>query len=200
MGFGRVGGLNSILSAVLRLKSYEYDTSQSLRDLELPGDWIIRDAAPPEVKLRALEELVAHELGRQIRFEKHSVEREVLLVTGRFKFHPLAGTRENARVHLYTKDTDLDYWGTGGEMADSLSQFLQMLGDQANLPVIDRTEQSELTRIPYRRHSSSYSVRRSGDEQERARQLRVLLDHLTAQTELQFEVRKEPVPVWFVME
>jgi len=200
MSFGRVQGFDSILSAVLRLKSHEYDAPRSLLDWELPGDWIIRDEAPQQVKLRALEELVARELGRKIHFEKRSVEREVLIVTGRFKFHPLAGARENTLIHLYTKDSDLDYWGTGGERADSLSQFLQTLGNQVNLPVIDRTEQIEPTRIPYRRHSSSYSVRRGRDEQERARQLRVLLDHLTAQTELHFEVRTEPVEVWFVTE
>jgi hypothetical protein len=166
----------------------------------LPGDWIIRNEAPLEVKLRALEGLVAHELGRQIRVEKRWVERDALVVTGRFQFQPLAAARENALVHLYTKDTDLEERGIGSQMADSLSQFLQRLGDLANLPVIDRTEPRALTRIPYRCHSSSFAIRRSQDEQERTRQLRVLLDHLTTQTELQFDICKRPFETWRVTE
>lgn len=46
----------------------------------------------------------------------------------------------------------------------------------------------------------SFCVEKIEDEQERAKMLRVPLDHLTEQTDLQFEVRCQPAEVWFVTE
>ena len=198
MSFGSTGQLGFVLNHVLRIKSYEYDGPKSLLDTELPGDWIVRDEESQEVKLQALEDLLARELGRKIRFEKRPVERQVIVATGKFKFHPPVGTYENTSVHLYATEKDSNE-GSGGGTADSLGEFLQKLGDRVHMPVINQTEQQEEIRIPYRHHSSS-SVWRIQDEQERAKELKVVLDHLTEQTELQFEVRTEPVSIWYITE
>lgn len=198
MTFGRSNTLGQTLNGVLGLKSYEYDGPKSLLDIELPGDWIIRNEASQEVKLRALEQLVAREIGRKIHFEKQSVQREALIVTGRFNFHPPVGTYEDTSVHLYATKTDPDE-GAGGGTAQSLDKFLQMLGDRVNMPVIDQTESGEQIHIPYRHHRSSH-IGRIQDPQERAKELRVLLDHVTEQTELHFEIRMEPVEVWSLTE
>jgi beta-lactamase regulating signal transducer with metallopeptidase domain len=198
MTFGDFGTLGSILNSVLRLRSYEYDGPNPLLDTELPGDWIIRDEASQEMKLQALEQLVARELGRKIRFERRSVEREVIVATGTFHFHPPVGTYENTSVHLYGAETDPDT-RAGGGTADSLGEFLRTLGDRVNVPVVDRTEPPGDIRIPYSHHRSSY-LGEIPDEQERAPQLRLILTHLTEQTEIQFEIREEPVPVWYITE
>ena len=191
--------LGSVLSSVLRLQSYEYEGPKALLDLRLPpGDWIIRDKVPQEVKLRALEELVARELKRTIRFEKRTVKREVLFATGRFQFHPPIGTYENTAVHLYATATDPTE-SAGGGTAFSVREFLQKLGDMVNVPVISQAEPNSPLNIPYRHHRSAY-LGVIEDPRERARELKVLLEHLTAQTELQFEVRREPVEVWYVTE
>jgi hypothetical protein len=184
---------------VLRLQSYEYEGPKALLDLRLPpGDWIIRDKVPPEVKLRALEELVARELKRTIRFEKRTVKREVLIATGQLQFHPLAGAYQNAAVHLYATEMDPTDSGGGGT-AFSVGEFLEKLGDLVHVPVINQAEPKGSLPIPFRLHSSAYlSV--IENPRQRARERKVLLEHLTAQTELQFEIRKEPVEVWFVTE
>ncbi len=195
--------LGSLLHSVLRLQGYEYEGPPwLLLDMRLPpGDWIVRDKASQEVKLRALEELVVRELGRKIRFEKRSVEQEVLVATGRFQLHPLtqmAATREAKFVHVYTLDAATEpHLGAG--TARSVEEFLRILGDDTHIPVVDRTEPSESFDIPYVLYRSS-RLQDIPDQQERARQLQVLLDHVTAQTELHFEARTEPVEVWFVTE
>ncbi len=198
MSFGRFSRLDFVLNRVVGLKRYEYEGPEPLLDLELPGDWIIRDEAPPELKLQALTELIAREFDREIWFEQRTVERSTIIATGKFRFHPPVGTYENTAVHLWAEESDTDE-GAGGGTADSLQEFLQMLGDRVNMPVVDRTEPSEQIRIPYRHHRSS-RVGRIPDEQERARQLGILLDHLTAQTELQFEVRTQSTEIWLVIE
>jgi thiol-disulfide isomerase/thioredoxin len=198
MSFGATGSLRSALGFVLRLKSYEYDGPKELLDLQMPGDWIIRNEAPVEAKLRALEQLVAKEFNRTIVFEKRTVERDAVVATGKFTFHPPSGTYNDAWVHLYAGELDPDE-RAGGGTAKSVGEFLQTLGDRVNMPVIDKTEPNGPTAIPYGHHTSS-RVGKIEDEQERAKMLRVLLDHLTEQTELQFEIRRQPAEVWFVTE
>ena len=198
MSFGATGSLRTVLSHVLRLKSYEYDGPKELLALELPGDWIIRNEAPQEAKLRALEQLVAREFNRTIAFEKRTVECDAIIATGKFKFHPPTGTYNSTWVHLYTDEVDPDE-GAGGGTKESVGEFLQMLGDRVNMRVIDKTEPGEPMKIPYGHHNSS-RIGKIEDEQERAKMLRLLLDHLTEQTELQFEVRPKSAEVWFVTE
>jgi hypothetical protein len=196
MGFGRVRTLSGVLNGVLHLKRFEYDGPDELLSIELPGDWIVRDEMPLEVKLGALEGLLETELGRKIRFERRPVNREVIVATGRFKFHPPVGTYENTSVHMYADEADPDE-GSGGGTDDSLAEFLQTLGNRVKMPVIDRTEPVGEIAIPYRHHRSS-AVDRESNLQKRAHKLRLVLDHLTEQTELQFEVTTQPVEVWFV--
>ncbi len=54
-------------------------------------------------------------------------------------------------------------------------------------------------RIPYRHHRSS-RLSKIEDDKERSERLRELLDKVTVQTELKFEVRTQAIEVWFVTE
>jgi len=198
MGFGRISALSNVLNHVLLMNHSEYTGSKELLNLKLPGDWIIRNEMPQDIKLAALEDLIEAELGRNIRFEKRPTEREVIIASGRFKFHPPVGTYESTSVHMYADEVDPDE-RSGGGTDRSLAEFLETLGDRVNIPVIDRTEPIEEISIPFRHHRSS-AIFREPDEQERARKLRLMLDHLTEQTELQFEMTTQPVEVWFVTE
>ena len=190
--------LNFILSFVLRLKSFQYDGPEELLNIELPGDWIIRDEVSQETKLRAIEQLIAEELNRTIQFEKRTVERRVIIATGHFKFQPPFETYENKSVHLYADKLDPDE-GSGGGTADSVNDFLLRLGSLVDMPVVDHTEPSKGIKIPYRHHRSSY-LRRIKDKAEKSTKLDTLLINLTRQTELQFRIERRPAEVWFVTE
>ncbi len=145
-----------------------------------------------------MEQLLANEFGRSIRFEKRTIEREVVIATGKFKFHPPSGTYESSSVHLFCDEVDPDE-RAGGGTADSVIDFLQRLGSRIKMPVIDKTDSSEQLRIPYRHHRSSrlWDVK---DKVEKTRKLKMLLASLTDQTELQFKVALQPVEIWFVTE
>lgn len=189
--------LNSALSHVFRLKSYEYELPEEFLSLELPGDWIIRDEAPQETKLKALEQLLADELGRYIRFQKRTVERKVIVATGRFRFRPLPEAPSDNRLYMFSDI--FDDRGGGGGTAESVPEFLLALGNQVGIPVIDQTQSPDEIRIPYNHHHSSY-LRRVKDKTEKAEKLRMMLDNLTKQTGLKFEISSQPVEVWFVTE
>jgi protocatechuate 3,4-dioxygenase beta subunit len=194
-----LGTLSNVLEDVLELKTYEYDGPQSLLDIELPGDWIVRDKASQEVKLRAFERLLAREFQRAIQFERRLVERSAIVATGKFKFHPPVGTSDNTSVHLYVTDADSDMISDIGT-ANSLDEFLRAIGGNLNMPLINRTEPQGRVRISYRCHTYVAQAAGIPNEQLREKFWRTVLDHLTEQTELQFEIRTEPVPVWQVIE
>jgi Leucine-rich repeat (LRR) protein len=188
--------IKSTLRGVLRLKSYEFEGPRELLDLNLPGDWIVRDEAPVAAKLAVLQEVLANELERKIRFEKRTVEHEVIVATGRFSFHPLAEARKQDAVHLYVDELS----SSGGGTVDSVAELLQTIGNRANTYVVDRTEPSEGNNILYYLHRSSRPLRQMESSPEKTEKLKVLLGNITKQTELQFELGSQPVEVWFVTE
>ncbi len=193
MSFGhRVETLNHVLRSILDLHSYEYEGPKELLDIDLPGDWIIRETAPQEEKLRALEQLMAKELGWKIHFERRTVDRPVIVATGRFQFRPLSQERYAKDVQLYIDELDV----TGGGTAKSLVELLEKIGDRANMPVIDKTEPPGEMQIGYNLHRSSRPLQDMENGPEKERVVRTFLDNITKQTQLQFEIRTQPVEVW----
>jgi hypothetical protein len=200
MSFGDQGRLGSTLSFVLNLKSYEYEGPEDLLNLELPGDWVIRNELPMESKLKALEQLLAGETGRNIRFEKRSVEQEVIVATGRYEFHQLPEPFRKGAVTMCTDETDhAEREGGGGGTADSVPKFLEAVGNRVGMPVVDQTEPAGSMQIGYNHHSSSY-LTRVKDPAEKAAKLKILLESLSQQTNLQFQVERRPADKWFVIE
>lgn len=66
--------------------------------------------------------------------------------------------------------------------------------------VIDRTKVAQEMRIEYRAHLSNPSIRRTRNISEKKDKLRFFLDTLSAPTNLQFEITREPIEVWFITE
>ena len=155
-------------------------------EIELAGDWIYRDRTSSIERLSALEILLESELNRKIRFTHQPRERQVIVATGGFRFHPPVGTYEDTAVHLYSDEVDPDK-GSGGGSADSLDQFLQTLGDQVDMPVINQTQGEQNIHVPYCHHRSS-GLSRIADQKKKKQKLELMFKHLTKQTELQFEI------------
>jgi len=198
LSFGDRGSLGSTLSLVLRLDSYEYEGAEDLLKLELPGDWIVRDEAPVEAKLQALEQLLAGEVGRNIRFVRRPAEQEVIVATGRLELHPLPKPFRSNSVTMYSDEADHDSGGGGGT-ARSVDEFLKAVGDRVGLAVVNQTEPAEPAVILYNHYRSSYLTRIT-DPAEKARKLKVLLENLSTQTSLRFNVERRVVEKWFVTE
>ncbi len=199
LGFGSgKRPLKRILNSNLSMNQNSYEGPEELLEIDVPGDWIVLKDASEEQKLKALEEILAKEIGRDIRFEKRAVERQAIIATGNFKYHRLPMVQDDKWIHMYSDDFTPD-GGGGGGTADSVSEFLQAIGDRVGMPVIDQTESSEEIRIPYRHHRSAY-LSRIEDPTEKAEKLQLLLDNISRQTNLQFTVGRRPVEKWFVTE
>jgi hypothetical protein len=197
--FGISPRLGSLLEHIIGLRYDEYDSRGELLDLELSGDWIVRDNTPPETRLRAFEQLLAEGLGRRIRFEKRLVTRQTIVVTGRFQFHPVY---ERQRVCIFSGDS----WATDnpGEIsfrdyAHSTQEFVRKLGAMARTPILDQTEKAMDTAIPFYADLDT-ALRDVENSALRMQRLRSLLTNVSAQTALQFEIRPEICEIWLVAE
>ncbi len=173
--------------------------SEQLLSMQLPGDWIVRNEAPPEAKARALEKLVADEFGRHINIQKRIVERDVIIATGQFKFSPVYSDEEI--VMFADEDESVRKKGeTVISGTNTVAKFLQELAWLVSIPVIDRTATMEDTIINYRAYLGWPSLHRVKNVSEKKDKLRFFLDTLSPQTNLQFEIKREPVEVWVVTE
>jgi len=87
--------------------------------------------------------------------------------------------------------------------ADSLSQLFRRVAYGINIPITDRTEPSEISKIRFR-----YDYRLIGPDiqgfpgrfKDREKELPILLGNLARQTGLKFKVERQPAQIWFVTE
>ncbi|MBN2590418.1 MAG: carboxypeptidase regulatory-like domain-containing protein [Sedimentisphaerales bacterium] len=200
-GYGFVGlkwTLKNVLNVNIRLNKNKYEGPEDLLGIEVPGDWIVRKDATMEQKLKALEEIIANELGRKIRFEKRSIEREAIVATGSFKYTRLPIAQDDRWILMFSGDF-VDEEGGGGGTSDTVHEFLEAIGDRVNVPVIDETESPHDVKIPYRHYHSAY-LSRVEDPNEKSEKLVQLLDNITLQTNLHFVIETRPIEKWFVVE
>lgn len=188
--------LQTVLNSILAIPDYDFSLSEEMQHTLLPkGDWIVRKGASTEERLKALEQIIASELRRPIRFERRPAERDTIVVTGRYAFTPLPDKDTNRLLIISDRETATDSLCSGE--ADSLSQFLDWLADGIDV-AIDNKSEAPADRIPYAYDSPLWSWR--GNVIDKENDLPLLLDNLARQTGLQFKVERRTAPMWFVVE
>jgi hypothetical protein len=187
--------LSFVLPLMLNLPSYDFDLSDELWHVPLPRcDWVVRDTSGPAEKLKALETILRAELKRPIRFEEREVERDTIVVSGRYAFTPLSEESPD-RLCLYV--------GTQSRLAndetDSIGDLLPWMGRRIGIPVEDRSEQTPTGgKVRYVYDGDLLSIFRSKPIADP--DLSTLLANLAKQTNLTFTVEKQPHEVWFAVE
>ena len=187
-------GLRMVISAFLEVPTYEVDLPDSLaRTRVARGDWIVRTSATTQKKLQALEEIIRAELRRTIHFEKRTVERDTIVVTGRYAFRPLPGDDPN-RLYLFANED-----ATEKAEADSLPQLWKDLANGMGIAIDDRTAPTTNARIAYTCDGNLLNALYSSPI-DTEKDLPALLDNLAKQTGLTFTVKKQPREIWFAVE
>ena len=150
-----------------------------------------------EEKLVALARVVKQATGRDVRFEKRDLPREVIVAGGTWEFKPLQGTYNDKWVHLFSDKQD-DNEGSGGGSGD-LEEFLKMLGDRTGNRVVDEVKGERPKTLSWGHHRSS-RLHNLPPGRERTEQLNKLLDNVTKQTGLTLEPARRNTPVWVLIE
>jgi len=190
--------IQTVMDVFLAIPGYAYELSDELGNTHLArGDYLVRKSATTEEKIVALEEIIHAELHRPIHFEKRQVERNVIVVTGRYAFTPLPGKDPN-RLYIAAEQDER----TSNDEAESLSELLADLAYGIIIAIDDRTEPTNTGPILYSSGDAYFGPRlwRGGDPLDTEKTLPLLLDNLAKQTGLTFTVEKRLVDVWFATE
>jgi len=201
MSMGYIGGRSRSLRSALRASPgslNRFEGPEELLKIKMPGDWIVRKGASEEQKLKALEGILANEIGRKTRFVKRTVKRRTIVATGSFKYDPVPGAQDDHSVHIFSGDFINESRGGGGSV-DSVHDFLEVIGDRLETPIIDQTESATRIRVPHRVHYSA-SVWGMKDPVEKEEKVLEVLDNISQQTSLQFRIEPRPIEKWFVTE
>jgi hypothetical protein len=190
--------LQAAVDRIVGLSKFEYEIAEDLKDLSIPGDWVLRKGSPRELRVAALERIVQESTGRPIVFRRREVERDVIVARGTFRFQPLSGTYDESWIHVYADRLDPDERSGGG--GGSLEKFIRYLGEvNFNQQVVDETQSDREIQVSYGWHKSGY-VRLIADEKERAQKRQMVLDNVSRQTGLTFRIEHRMVCTWIVTE
>jgi RNA polymerase sigma factor (sigma-70 family) len=192
-GFGfKQHSLQQILDDPLGFWQYEFDAPDELLTLNLPGDWTIREGVSREALLAALEPIIFKATGRNIHFEKRTVERDVIVAHGLAK-----GVVDfNTKVQIYAEKSKVRGGGTG---FGSLQKLLGTLGEQLDVYIVNEAQIDPLyaDQFPWVYYPDA-NFSKMGNRREELTDK--VLKNLTTQIGITFTHEQRPVDIWFVTE
>jgi len=178
--------LSWVLYFVLGIPEYDFNLPKELK-VDLLGDWIVRAGLPIAQQLKALEEIIYAETNRAIRFEKRTIEREVIVAKGRYEFKPHPSGNYPNYIPLWDGRLQSSEY-----TVDSLERLFGDIEFQIKMEIVDETEPAEIATIRFK------WVKR--DPEPTGDKLSALLDDLAKTTSLQFKIERRPAQIWFVTE
>jgi hypothetical protein len=190
--------VREVLERIIGLSISEYDIPESVLNVSVTGDWILRKAAPADRLLSAFEKILRRRTGRAIHFVKTEHEREVIVARGKFEFKPLSGTYDDSWIHVFSDTLDADERG-GGSSNRSVDRFIrQRLATHLDRQVVNLAGGCDAVHN-FGTHMSSY-LKKIPDGPERDAKLTQLLENLSRQTSLTFTKERRAVDVWHIEE
>jgi thiol-disulfide isomerase/thioredoxin len=170
-----------------------YECPSELAKQEVPGDWVFREASSLEERFDALTKILREELDLELVIERRKVERDAIVVSGAYEFHPLAGAPPEAGIS-FTADPADHTSEVGGGGPGSFADFGGWLARTLKVHVVDETTGTTAEKIRWhQRESAIHNWRRDTPPK-----LDKVLELLQQQTSLKFEKAKRDVDVWFV--
>ena len=191
MSFGsQQTSLLEILNTTLGFWRYELEAPEELLNLNLPGDWTVREGAHRETLLAALEPILFQASGRRVHFEKRTEERAVIVARGLAK--------RVAKVQMYAEKPD----GPGAANRNGgLQDILVAVGEQLNPPMVNEAQTEPPKDDSFEFDliiSSDSNFSKMGDRRTELTDL--VLKNLTAQTGLAFTREQRAVDIWVATE
>jgi len=179
--------LRQIVPLMLRMQDFDFNLPKEV-NIEMPyGDWIVRANSPRNEQLRCLEEIIYAETNRAIHFEERTIEREVIIASGRYEFKPHPSGNYPNYIPLWNGRLH-----SSERTVDSLAMLFGDIEREIKMKIVDETEPAETATIRYKWVKP--------DPEPTGDKISALLDYLSETTSLQFKVESRPAQIWFVIE
>lgn len=166
----------------------------------LSDDWIVRTDASRADKAAKFAELADEVVGPGMTLVPALVEREVIVVRGKFKFvtHPniLPDTLATAEVHLFTDEPGKPGTRKYGGFAPKVEELFQYIGTMLVWPVVTEIEPPDNTNLQFRftAHESAMFMR--SEQPASAEVVDQVLANIAKQTSLELKREKRTVTMW----
>jgi RNA polymerase sigma factor (sigma-70 family) len=198
-GFGyKQHSLQQVLNATLGINESELEAPKELLDLNLPGDWTIRDGVSRETFLAALEPILLKATGHPIHFEKRMTERDAIIAQGQFT---LEAWEKAQPIQIFSETTNYTKAGFLGGGAGDLQEFLKKVGDRLNIYIVNEAQTDsrlpEPLQFQWNYHADADAPRMGN---RRAELTDKVLNNLAEQTGLSFTHTNQAVEVWAITE
>jgi hypothetical protein len=171
------------------LHEYEIEGNRELLETGIPGDRVYREGVSPEKKAHTLQGILRKTLDPKIAVEFRLVERNVIVVRGKYRYTPI-GKRTNNHIEIYAKEIVKDGGAGGG--GGKFPEFLKWVGSWIEMPVV-----SEVTTPPEETLGWSYNGRNPATASERREDHdeALVLKHLEEQTGLTYTLESRDIRV-----
>jgi hypothetical protein len=191
--FGSVKGwpLRSIPRYLeMDVHEFEIEGDPELLKTAIPGDWVYREGVSAEKKAYALQEILRKTLDPKIVAEFRLVERNVIVVRGKYRYTPI-GDRSKNHIEIYGKEIVKGGGGAGGG-GGKFPEFLKWVGSWIETPVVSDVEMppKEDLEWSYNRRNPSTKKEQQEDHDEA-----LVLKHLEEQTGLTYTPESRDIRV-----
>jgi hypothetical protein len=199
MSFGGYD-VDDVLEAAAGVYPQYIDGPEKIRNLAVPGDWIVRAGAPAEKIVADLERILNRDFSQKVKLRFVETPLEVYVARGEYIHSPLEGeqavdeTQLTDRVsradivHIFGEQFNPDS-GAGGGLGD-FNEFCSWLGEWIGAPVVSDLKQPPRGEISWRLHSPSPYTE---EQRAKAHDAKLVLANVAKQTGLEFVREKRPV-------
>lgn len=179
-----------ITQTLTGLRSFDFDGLGTLAALKMPGDWVRRPGTPTPACLTAIEEILARDFGRRLRFVPRTVERDVLVASGDVRIRALPKEMGWDVVAIYA-DKRPDTSSAGfGMRAGPVKDLLGEVGELPGIKVIDET-------TPKNKQCFWHYYVKPGTVLSSPIREKVL-KNISDQSGISFKLERRSVETWFV--
>jgi hypothetical protein len=175
----------------LGLPPQEVEGDGDLLHKHIEGEFVVRTGASAEKVVPRLEQILREELKLPIRLTLRRVEREVIVVGGKYESKPRANRKMN-QVDLFATEPNEEGGAGGG--SGTFDEFLIQVGSYISRRLVNDLANSPKGRITWFYHNSTIVLPGPDPNQD----AEGVLKKVTAQTGLTFKTETRKVPVLFV--
>jgi len=183
--------LERVLRDNLKMNNYQIENWNSIPNIPLVGDWIIRKGTSLEQQLADLSRCIKESVGSVITFEKKKVKREVLVTRSLHNLQPLSGQRYTISVYLNKISTKESHGGGTG----TVYKFLHSLSNFLDIPIINEVGEYSDPVISWVYYIDNYYTFSHSLEN---RITRKILDNVSEQLPIEFTKEIREIDVWSV--
>ena len=188
---GMPGDAQGFLATALGVDAVRFQLRPGRPPIQITGDWIYRPEAPYQDKAAAIEKTLSAQMRLDIVLVRHTENLATIEVFGDYKHQPLSPSDRSRAIHVFAEKFNAQSPGPTAS-ADSIMRMLRDICREAGIDVIIQAREYKSGPVRYTVSPEIAQLANIPDWTETTRKLNLILDNLSAQTNLKFNLDLKP--------